>query len=209
MSTAEKPDKSNPELPMGYSAVPRGKLANAVTCLEMTEKPLPREARNIAGLSLERMPAPDLRTYRQLFRAIGEDWLWVSRLVMTDEALKAIIGDPLVEIYVLLSDGRQVGMLELDFRQPGQCELVFFGLGKSAIGTGAGRYLMNHALSIAWAHPIERLWVHTCHFDHPNALPFYQRSGFKPYAFMIEVADDPRLTGVLPRSAAPHVPILE
>ncbi|NTH23098.1 GNAT family N-acetyltransferase [Agrobacterium rhizogenes] len=193
---------------MGYSLVPKGKLANAVTCLEMTEKPAPREANFIPGLSLERMEAPDLVTYRQLFRLVGEDWMWVSRLVMSDQKLTAIINDPLVEIYVLLADGRPAGMLELDFRQHGQCELVFFGVAKSSIGTGAGRYLMDKALSIAWAHPIERLWVHTCHFDHPNALPFYQRSGFKPYAFMVEVTDDPRLTGVLPRTAAPHIPIL-
>lgn len=208
METVEKSNNANPYLPMGYSLVPKGKLANAVTCLEMTEKPAPREANFIPGLSLERMEAPDLVTYRQLFRLVGEDWMWVSRLVMSDQKLTAIINDPLVEIYVLLADGRPAGMLELDFRQHGQCELVFFGVAKSSIGTGAGRYLMDKALSIAWAHPIERLWVHTCHFDHPNALPFYQRSGFKPYAFMVEVTDDPRLTGVLPRTAAPHIPIL-
>ncbi|WP_246813064.1 GNAT family N-acetyltransferase [Rhizobium changzhiense] len=209
METVEKSDNPNPPLPMGYSLVTKGKLANAVTCLEMTERPAPREANLISGLSLERMNAADPVAYRQLFRLVGEDWMWVSRLNMTDDRLTAIINDPLVEIYVLLADGQPAGMLELDFRQHGQCELVFFGVAKSSIGTGAGRYLMDKALSIAWAHPIERLWVHTCHFDHPNALPFYQRSGFKPYAFMVEVTDDPRLMGVLPRTAAPHIPILE
>jgi GNAT superfamily N-acetyltransferase len=208
METVEKSNNANPYLPMGYSLVPKGKLANAVTCLEMTEEPAPREVNLMWGLSLERMEAPDLVTYRQLFRLVGEDWMWVSRLVMPDQKLTAIINDPLEEIYVLQTDGRPSGMLELDFRQDGQCELVFFGVAKSSIGTGAGRYLMDKALSIAWAHPIDRLWVHTCHFDHPNALPFYQRSGFKPYAFMVEVTDDPRLTGVLPRTAAPHIPIL-
>jgi len=209
METVEKSNNSNPHLPVGYSLVPKGKLANAVTCLEMTEKPASREAKLIPGISLERMTAPDLVAYRQLFRLVGEDWMWVSRLVMPDDRLTVILNDPLVEIYVLLAEGRPSGMLELDFRQHGRCELVFFGVAKSSIGTGAGRYLMDKALSIAWAHPIERLWVHTCHFDHPNALPFYQRSGFKPYAFMVEVADDPRLTGVLPRTAAPHIPILD
>ena len=56
---------------------------------------------------------------------------------------------------------------------------------------------------------IERFWVHTCTFDHPNALGFYQKAGFKPYAFMVEVADDPRFTGHLPRDAAPHIPLIE
>lgn len=96
--------------------VPKGKLANAVTCLEMTEKPSSREAKLIPGISLERMKAPDLVAYRQLFLLVGEDWMWVSRLVMPDDKLTAIINDPLVEIYVLLADGRPSGMLELDFR---------------------------------------------------------------------------------------------
>jgi hypothetical protein len=50
--------------------------------------------------------------------------------------------------------------------------------------------------------------VHTCNLDHPGALAFYVRTGFKPYQRQIEIADDPRLAGVLSRSAAPHVPVL-
>lgn len=209
MTTAAIPGKLGPTLPMGYSAVPAGKLANAVTCLEMREKPAPRTHIHFPGLSLERMVAPNLEDYRQLFRLVGEDWLWVSRLVMSDEELLSIINHPLVEIYIVSADGLTAGLVELDFREEHQCELVFFGLVKNLIGKGAGRYLMNQTLSTAWAHPIQRLWVHTCHFDHPSALPFYQRSGFKPYALMVEVTDDPRLAGMLPRTAAPHIPILE
>jgi hypothetical protein len=52
------------------------------------------------------------------------------------------------------------------------------------------------------------MWVHTCSLDHPGAVAFYTRSGFTPYALMIEVADDPRLTGHLPESAGPHVPLI-
>jgi hypothetical protein len=68
---------------------------------------------------------------------------------------------------------------------------------------------MNEALERAWAQPISRLWVHTCTFDHPNALGFYQRSGFRPYAVMVEVHKDPRLTGHLPREASPRVPLID
>jgi hypothetical protein len=67
---------------------------------------------------------------------------------------------------------------------------------------------MNEAVSRAFAQPISRFFVHTCSLDHPGALPFYMRSGFKPYRRAIEVADDPRLLGFLPLEAAPHVPVL-
>jgi hypothetical protein len=50
--------------------------------------------------------------------------------------------------------------------------------------------------------------VHTCSDDHPAALSFYMRSGFSPYARMIEIQADPRLTGHLPPGAAPHVPLI-
>jgi hypothetical protein len=68
---------------------------------------------------------------------------------------------------------------------------------------------MDQAVARAWAKPIRRFWVHTCSFDHPGALDFYRRSGFRAYAFAVEVADDPRLTGHLPRHAAPQVPRIQ
>jgi hypothetical protein len=56
---------------------------------------------------------------------------------------------------------------------------------------------------------VTRVWLHTCSFDHPAALAFYQRAGFRPFRRQIEIADDPRLDGTVPRSAAAHVPIIE
>lgn len=199
---------TNPELPMGYSPVPPGKIANAVTFLEMRAPP---ENATIVGapLALVRLTAEDLQDYRRLFRLIGEDWMWVSRLEMDDDAVLAILSDSAVEVYALQDGERHIGLLELDFRVSGECELVFFGLARDAIGKGAGRFLMNEAIAKAWTQPIDRFWLHTCNFDHPAAFAFYQRSGFRPYALMVEVHDDPRLTGLLPKTAAPHVPLLD
>jgi GNAT superfamily N-acetyltransferase len=201
---------ANPTLPLGYSRVPAGNIANVVICLEMLVQPQRSGADPAqAGLALERWHDPDLDGYRALFRRIGEDWLWVSRLAMTDERLAAIIASAQVEVYVLRGAGGDLGLLELDFRREGECELAFFGLVKEAIGKGAGRFLMDRAIALAWSHPIRRFWVHTCHFDHPAAVGFYQRSGFRAYASYVEVGDDPRHTGLMPRTAAPHVPLLD
>jgi GNAT superfamily N-acetyltransferase len=196
-------------LPIGYHPLPPGHLANVVTCLEMTAKPAPRPVPEIEGLALERMGAADTARFRDLFRVIGRDIMWFSRLIMAEEKLAAIIGDENVQAYALVKDGQDVGLLELDFREGGMCELSFFGVVPSAVGTGVGRYLMNEALERAWAQPISRLWVHTCTFDHPNALAFYQRSGFRPYQVMVEVHKDPRLTGHLPKDASPNAPLIE
>jgi GNAT superfamily N-acetyltransferase len=192
----------------GYHPLPPGHLANVVTCLEMTERPPPRPASPAGGLALERMGAGDAERFRDLFRAVGRDNMWFSRLFMPEEQLGGIIGDPDVECFALTSGGRDSGLLELDFRDTGVCELSFFGLVPDLIGKGAGRFLMNEALARAWARPISRLWVHTCTFDHPAALGFYQRSGFRPYQVMVEVHPDPRLTGHLPKDASPQAPLI-
>jgi GNAT superfamily N-acetyltransferase len=202
-------DTKNTPLPAGYHDVPANMLATIVTCLDMSQKPAARPDPPADGLAVERWPSPTVDDYRALYRRIGEDWLWVSRAVMADEALKAIIGDPSVEIYSLMRDGERLGLLELDFREAGQCELAFFGLDNSLIGSGAGRILMNVAIDKAWEKPISRFWVHTCHLDHPAALAFYQRSGFTPYKRMVEIFEDPRQTGKLRPDAAPHFPLLK
>jgi GNAT superfamily N-acetyltransferase len=147
--------------------------------------------------------------YRALYWRVGEEWLWFSRMRMADAELAAIVQSPQVEVHALAFDGSDEGLLELDFRQAGQCELVFFGVTGNMIGSGAGRWLMNRALDRVWSRPVDRFWVHTCTVDHPSALEFYQRSGFRPFRRQIEIADDPRLNGMAPRSAARHVPVIE
>ena len=201
---------ANPPFPLGYSPVPPGHVANVATFLEMKSRPAAGAPQISApDLSIRKWQDPGLAVYRALYRAIGEDWLWQSRLVMPDDRLSGILRDPDVEIYRLFRNEHAAGLLELDFSSADECELAFFGLSPEEIGKGAGRFLMTHAIERAWARPIKRFWVHTCTFDHPAALSFYKRSGFTPYEVQVEVHADPRLTGHLPRHAAPHVPIIE
>jgi GNAT superfamily N-acetyltransferase len=193
----------------GYTDVPRGKIAAVVTCLEMLALPSPRPDPPHPPWKLRRVVDPDLGWFRDLYRRVGQDWLWFSRLTLSDDALAAIIRDCSIELYALEHLGCDEGLLELDFRQAEVCELSFFGVTAGLIGKGAGRWLMNRALELAWSRPIRRLWVHTCTLDHPSALTFYLRSGFRAFRRQIEIADDPRTVGVLPRTAAPGIPIID
>ena len=195
-------------VPDGYSDIPAGKIAAIVTHLEMTERPAPRPDPERVW-TLRREPSPELDWFRDLYRRVGEEWLWFSRVRMADAELAAIVQSPSVEVYALVHDGCEEGLLELDFRSGGQCEITFFGITAKLIGSGAGHWLMNRALELAWSRPVHRVWVHTCTFDHSAALAFYQRLGFRPFRRQIEVADDPRLDGTAPRNIAKHVPIIE
>jgi GNAT superfamily N-acetyltransferase len=192
----------------GYHDLAPGKLAAVVTSLEMTGPAPLRPEPDPGRFNLRREAEPDAAWYRALFARMGRDWLWFSRLNMGDAELKAVIGHKDVQVYALEAGGRDEGLLELDFREPGVCELAFFAVSREVRGTGAGRWLMNRAIERAWRAPIGRFWVHTCTLDHPNALGFYQRSGFRAFARRVEVADDPRLTGRLPPDAAPEIPTL-
>jgi GNAT superfamily N-acetyltransferase len=186
--------------------VPAGQVATIVTHLEMIERPeLPSAS---SGLTAECWLQPSCDDYRALFRKVGEPWLWISRLLMSEDELQAILHDPAVEI-LIVRDGKQpVGFVELDFRTAGECEIAFFGLIPEQNGKGNGRWMMNLALDKAWRKGISRVWLHSCTQDSPRALPFYQRCGFRIFRQQTGRMADPRLTGHLPRTAAPHVPIL-
>ena len=195
-------------LPDGYSDVPAGKIAAVVTHLEMTERPVLPPTPS-GPWTLRHVERPDLAWYRDLYRRVGEEWLWFSRLRLSDDKLAARLHHPDVETHALLADGRDEGLLELDFREPEVCEIGMFGVTPKLIGSGAGRFLMHRALELAWSRPIRRLWLHTCSFDSPAALPFYRRAGFRPFRRQIEIADDPRLDGSAPRDVAKHVPVID
>jgi GNAT superfamily N-acetyltransferase len=192
-----------------YSPIPDGHVAAIATSLEMTAKP-PLRPTPASELRLERWEAPSLEQYRQLYRRVGEPWLWFSRLIMTDAELAAIIHDPEVMIRPVIDRrGFEVGILELDFREANQCEIAFFGLIPELNGKGHGRWLMAMALQLGWAREgMKRMWVHTCTLDGPGALGFYIKSGFVPYQRQLETFPDARLSGHLPMNAAPQIPIL-
>lgn len=181
--------------------VPAGHIAAVVTDLEMTAPPTdPGPA-----ASLVRWHNPDLDAYRALFREIGEEWLWFSRLSLLDSELATILHDPQVEMYAG-PEGESI--VELDFRKQGVCEIAFFGLAPSMTGRGEGRRLMTAALALAWREGISRVWLHTCTLDHPAALPLYLSCGFRAVRRRVEIEPDPRLDGRMARHAAAHHPVI-
>jgi len=197
-------------LPVGYHDVEPGQLATLVTCLEMFAPPVPLREPRPADWTFRRIATPDPDWYRDLFRRIGEPYLWSSRLTVSAQTLRAVLHDPRIEVYALSRAGRDEGLLELDFRRSGECELSFLGVTGELVGSGAGRALMNRAQARVWSGPlrVRRFWVHTCTLDHPAAVAFYERAGFRAFKRQVEIFDDPRATGVLSTAAAAHVPLL-
>jgi GNAT superfamily N-acetyltransferase len=207
--TSTIPDSTIPD---GFTDLAPGKIASVVTFLEMRERPLAAEissSQNSANpVRLRPVHSPDLDWYRALYRRAGSQWLWFSRLEMTDSQLSAVLNSPANELFVAEHEGHEIGMAELDRSHPPDVEITFFGLFPEAIGKRLGRPFIRVLLDRAWEKATARVWLHTCNLDAPAALSFYMKCGFLPYKQAVEVADDPRLRGILPEDTAPHVPII-
>ena len=120
---------------------------------------LPRNARAAAGeLDVPRptlQPAPRRParpptsiapcSARSARRGCGSrGWSWTTP---SSQRSSAIPTSSLFEVAAVEAD---VGMLELDFREPGECELAFIGLVPELAGQGHGRWLLAEAVGRAW-----------------------------------------------------------
>lgn len=169
-------------------------LESKITYLEMPAMPArvelvpPRK-----DLTIVRAVQPTVRFYKFLYKSIGERWLWVDRLRISETELEREITHPEVEVFVLYAGGVPAGLTELDFRQAGEAELKYFGIMPEYLGQKLGPYLLRWSIDRAWSRPIQRFWLHTCTRDHPKALAMYKEAGLVPYKEEWEVVPDPRL----------------
>jgi GNAT superfamily N-acetyltransferase len=159
----------------------RGWIESKVTYLEMWTRPNRDPAKVPTGVEVRRAVKPTLSFYRYLYDTVGEDWNWTGRRLMDDATLAANVQDPKVEVNVLWVSGVPAGVMELDLREPGEIELLYFGLVPDFIGRGLGRFALDWTVDRGWSFRPSRLWVHTCDLDHPNALSVYQKAGFVIY----------------------------
>ena len=183
--------------------LPPGHIGAVVTYLEMLERPRPRPLPD-SQLRLVRWGRIDPGKYRALFSRVGGRWLWYSRLAMDDSTLLANVA----EVHAVVDPrGVEVGMLELDFGQTGECLIRFLGLVPELAGKGHGKWVFAQTLALAWRGGVRRVHVNTCSLDHPAALPSYLKAGFTAHKRAFESFPDPRLLGLLPPDAAPQIPL--
>ena len=194
-------------LPDGYSDVPAGKIAAVVTHLEMTARPAPRPdpagAWTLRRVEMPRSTGIAISIAASARSGCGFRGYGCPTRIGRDHSIAAGGSMRWRRKDVTKACSNWI------FASPGNARSAFFGVTEKLVGTGAGRWLMNHAQELAWSRPITRLWLHTCTFDHPAALAFYQRSGFRPFRRQVEVVNDPRLDGTAPRDVARHVPVIE
>ena len=187
---------------------PAGKLAVTVTYLDLADEPARSPVEPpCPKLTLIAAERPTLSFYRDLYRSVGEPWLWADRLRMSDEALAQRIQHPHTRLYVLYEAGVPAGFSELYTLDDTTTEIVCFGLMPEFTGRRLGPYLLDQIVRRAWSSGTRRLQVETCTLDHPRALQTYQRAGFVAYRRETVFRDDPRLLGLVQPDAAPMIPL--
>ena len=171
-----------------------GQIEMIVTYLQREKAPsVPHRRSRAEPVAIMRARHPTVSFYRYLYDTVGEPWMWYERRRLSDDALAAIVQHERVSVNVLYCDGVPAGYVELDLRVEGEIELAYFGLIPEFIGRGLGQYFLDWAVDAAWSYQPRRVWVHTCNFDHPNAMAVYQKAGFVVYDQQRDVIDDPRI----------------
>ena len=154
-----------------------------VTYLAMTARPgYPRPHLPTGPVSAligaERPPA---WYFLDLYDAVGRDYEWTDQRERPEAEVAAFLHDPAVTLYTFMRAGWPHGFFVLDGREPGRCDLAYFGLVPEAIGRGLGTFLIQTAVHMAWDRSGTRfVTVNTNSLDHPRALPLYQKAGFVP-----------------------------
>lgn len=129
---------------------------------------------------LLRMEVPDVPFYRFLYSAVGGQWRWRDRLLISDEKLQEALSDSHTTVDVLYASGVPAGYVEL-VRRRESTEIAYFGLRPNYYGRGLGKHLLSWGIAQAWSDGAQRVWVHTCNLDAPAALENYLKRGFSVY----------------------------
>jgi GNAT superfamily N-acetyltransferase len=162
--------------------VPTKELETVVTFLSMDHPPslhiIPPANLKLALMHVE---DPIVGFYRYLYDAVGRDYHWVDRKLLSDDQLAAAINADGVEVYVAYCAGNPAGYFEIDARDPQKAWLAYFGLIPDFHGMGMGNWLLSEAVRTGWETKPDSLHVETCTLDAPHALGLYQKLGFKPY----------------------------
>jgi ribosomal protein S18 acetylase RimI-like enzyme len=129
---------------------------------------------------LQEKPTPDLCKF--FYKEVGKDFFWRDRLKWSDQDWLDYINNVFFKLYILKYNDKLAGYYELLYDPRAlSMEIPYFGIFKEFYGKGIGGYLLTHAILTSFNQKVNKVWVHTCTLDHPNALKNYLARGMKVF----------------------------
>jgi len=125
---------------------------------------------------------PDFQLNKFFYKQIGKDHRWIDRLQWNDQKWINYVESPNIKTFILKDNDELAGYFEQIFHlNQKNCEIAYFGIMKEFYGKKYGGYLLTEAIKKSFDKDIEKVWLHTCSFDHKNALKNYISRGMKIY----------------------------
>jgi RimJ/RimL family protein N-acetyltransferase len=166
-------------------------MAKVVTYLEMNDANDLRPGQVVPDLLLRRgdLALPFVRITNA---RVGAPYGWRSTSRTDDEWQELMRSRPLRQYWLITLKDETVGVANLEPQPDGDVEITTFGLLPDYVGRGLGGHALTLTIQQAWnsaavnSPAVRRVWLHTCSFDHPNALRNYQRRGLTVYRTEVE-----------------------
>ncbi|MBD1137290.1 GNAT family N-acetyltransferase [Pelagibacterales bacterium SAG-MED43] len=133
--------------------------------------------------SIQLVKPADFQINKFFYKNIGKNHRWTDRLIWSETDWRNYVSSSKVETYLLKVENDLAGYFELiNHIDLQEIEIAYFGLLEEYHNKKLGGHLLCEAIKKAFLKKnIKRVWVHTCTFDHKNALNNYLARGMKIY----------------------------
>ena len=132
------------------------------------------------GYRVEFVNPSNFQSNKFFYKNVGKKHKWVDRLVWTEKQWIQYASDVKVKTFVLKKGEDLAGYFELILHSDkNEIEIAYLGLLEEYQNKKLGSYLLSSAIKNSFNQNPKRVWVHTCSFDHKNALKNYISRGMK------------------------------
>ena len=133
--------------------------------------------------SIKLLKPDNFQVNKFFYKNVGKKHRWTDRLVWSEMEWIKYSSNSKVETYIMKVENEPAGYFELiSHLDINEIEIAYFGLLEEYHNKKLGAYLLSTAIKKSFKkNNINRVWAHTCTFDHKNALKNYLARGMKVY----------------------------
>ena len=131
--------------------------------------------------SLKLLDPVNFQLNKFFYKNVGKKHKWIDRLAWEESKWIEYVSNKNVKTYIFKKEDDLVGFFELiEHTEKKEIEIAYFGLLEEYHNKKLGGLLLSTAIKKSFEKKdIKRVWVHTCTFDHENALKNYLSRGMK------------------------------